>query len=645
MPFSDRRSDLLSGDLSIQDCPRPLTSSLPLLVRNVQHLPCIVGLVVVLIAFAFVAGAATALSPCVLPVLPVALAAGVTGGRRRPLGVVTGLALSFTFATVTLVYLISALGLPDELLRTLSIIALVGFGITLLVPPLGDRLEARLSRIGPRLGIGSAGSGTGSGAGTGKSKGEGFWSGMVVGGGLGFLYAPCAGPILAGVITVSASQSFTAGRLGVALAYGIGSALVLYALMLGGRRVTSRLARRSGRFQMAMGAIMVIIALLMLGNYDTRFETSIASSLPSFLVDPTKGLETSHAAAAQLAALRGHKARQAAGLKEADAGLKLPVLGRAPALAGTQAWFNTPGQQPLSLAGLHGHVVLVDFWTYSCINCIRTLPYLNAWNAKYAGKGLTIIGVHTPEFPFEHSASNVAQAIQQNGIHYPVVQDNNYKTWDVYDNEYWPAEYLIDAQGNIRLADFGEGEYAAKERAIRSLLIEAGANGLGGATHTHAQGVSEAEITPETYLGAEKAQRFENGHFRAGVHDFGSAASASAPAPEHLRYSGNWRVTNSAATALSGARLQLSFYARRVFLVAGSTAGPRPLRVLLDGHPIRPASAGTDVHGASATTSAPASATVSFQRLYRLVELSHVEHHLLTLEFAPGVTGYSFTFG
>ncbi len=353
---------------------------------------------VVLIVFAFVAGAATALSPCVLPVLPVALAAGVTGGRRRPLGVVTGLALSFTVATVALVYLISALGLPDQLLRTLSIVALIGFGIALLVPALGDRLEARLSTIGPRLGVGSP-----------RPGGDGgFWSGMLVGGGLGFVYAPCAGPILAGVITVSASQSFSAGRLAVALAYGIGSAVVLYGLMLGGRRLTGRLARRSGRFQMSMGAIMVVIALLMLGNYDTRFETSIAADLPSFLVNPAKGLETTSATANNLAALRGHKARRAGGLKEADAGERLPVLGVAPQFVGTQSWFNTPGGRPLSLASLRGHVVLVDFWTYSCINCIRTLPYLNAWNERYAAKGLTIVGVHTPEFPFEHSAANVA---------------------------------------------------------------------------------------------------------------------------------------------------------------------------------------------------------------------------------------------
>ncbi|HEY2767047.1 MAG TPA: cytochrome c biogenesis protein/redoxin, partial [Solirubrobacteraceae bacterium] len=335
-----------------------------------------------LIVFGFVAGAATAVSPCVLPVLPVALSAGVTGGRRRPLGVVTGLALSFTFATVALVYVISALGLPDGLLRTLAIVALIVFGISLAVPYLGDRLEARLSRLGPTGGV-SAGAGR-----------DGFWSGMLVGGGLGFVYAPCAGPILAGVITVSASQSLTAGRLSVALAYGIGSAVVLYALMLGGRRLTGRLARRSGGFQMAMGALMVLIALLMLGNYDTRFETAIASDLPSFLVDPSNGLESSHAAKTQLAALRGHKARQAGGLREADAGLRLPVLGQAPEFMKTQAWFNTGvgghSNAPLSLAGLRGHVVLVDFWTYSCINCIRTLPYLNAWYAKYHRDGFEV---------------------------------------------------------------------------------------------------------------------------------------------------------------------------------------------------------------------------------------------------------------
>jgi cytochrome c biogenesis protein CcdA/thiol-disulfide isomerase/thioredoxin len=575
---------------------------------------------IILILFAFIAGAATAVSPCVLPVLPVALSAGMTGGRRRPLGVVTGLALSFTFATVALVYLIAALGLPGGLLRTFAIVVLISFGLSLLIPRIGDRLEAYLSRIGPR---------------TGTVRGEGFWSGILVGGGLGFLYAPCAGPILAGVITVSASQSLAAGRLAVALAYGVGSAIVLYALMLGGRRVTSRLARRTPRFQMAMGAVMIVIAFAMLGNYDTRFETAIASDLPSFLVDPSKGLETSAAAREQLAALRGHSARLAAGLHEADAGLKLPVLGTAPELLGTQSWFNTPGGRPLSLAGLRGHVVLVDFWTYSCINCLRTLPYLNAWNARYAPKGLVIIGIHTPEFPFEHSPANVAEAIRQNRIRYPVAQDNNYTVWNAYNNEYWPAEYLIDTRGRIRLTDFGEGDYAGKERAIRTLLIEAGARGLGQASRVHAEHPSEVEVTPETYLGAEKAQRFENGLIEAGLRDFGS--STAAPAPEHLRYSGTWQLDAPSATAVAHARLQLSFSAKSVFLVLGSPGGARTMRVLLDGRPIPQRLAGRDVHGAHAK--------ISFQRLYRIVELPRVESHVLTVEPEAGISGYSFTFG
>ncbi|MFZ2051643.1 MAG: cytochrome c biogenesis protein DipZ [Solirubrobacteraceae bacterium] len=573
-----------------------------------------------LIVFGFVAGAATAVSPCVLPVLPVALSAGVTGGRARPLGVVTGLALSFTFATVALVYLISALGLPDDLLREIAIVVLICFGASLMIPPLGDRLEALISRIAPKR--------TGPGGG-------GFWSGLLAGGVLGFVYAPCAGPILAGVITVSASQSFSAGRLAVALAYGIGSAATLYVLMLGGRRLTSRLSRRSPRFQMAMGAVMVLVALAMLGNYDTRFETAIASDLPSFLIDPSHGLETSKAAASGLAELRGHKARATGGVAQANAGRALPVLGVAPEFVDTQKWFNTPGQKPLSLKGLRGHVVLVDFWTYSCINCIRTLPYLNAWYRKYRSKGFVIVGVHTPEFPFEHSAANVAAAVKENGIEYPVVQDNDYGTWNAYHNEYWPAEYLIDAQGRVRLADFGEGDYEAKQKAIRDLLAESGAGGLGGEAVVHAQAPSEVQTTPESYIGAERAERFINGEITEGLHDYG--ASTAPPPAEDLRYSGTWRIARQSGTAVSGAQLRLSFNARRVFFVLGSPEEARHVKVLLDGRPIPASLSGSDVHDSSVT--------VSFQRLYRLVELPNVQHHVLTLELEPGVTGYAFTFG
>ena len=594
--------------------------------------------------FAFVAGFATCLSPCALPVLPAVLSGGSTGGRRRPLGIVTGLVISFTFATVALVYVISALGLPDGLLRTLAIVALIVFGVSLAVPWLGDRLEARLSRLGPTGGIGAmTGAGTGADTGSGTDgdgdtsarRRDGFWSGLLVGGGLGFVYAPCAGPILAGVITVSASQSLTAGRLSVALAYGVGSAVVLYALMLGGRRLTGRLARRSGRFQMAMGGVMVLIALAMLGNYDTRFETAIASDLPSFLVDPSKGLETSHAAQTRLAALRGHKLHKAAGLREADAGLSLPVIRTAPEFTDTQQWFNTPGDAPLTLTGLRGHVVLVDFWTYSCINCIRTLPYLNAWYAKYHREGFEIVGVHTPEFPFEHSATNVAEAIRQNGIHYPVVQDNDYGTWNAYENEYWPAEYLIDAQGRVRLEDFGEGEYADKERAIRSLLVEAGAAGLGGATRVHAITPSEQEVTPESYLAAERAERFTNGAIEPGLHDYGPLPSEPPPL-SGLRYGGAWRIGAWNAAAERDSQLQLRFRARRVYLVMGASSSGQ-VQVELDGRPVPTALAGPDVRGASVR--------VGFNRLYRLVNLPSVQTHTLTVRVPRGVSVYSFTFG
>src|SRR4051794_21004136 len=244
--------------------------------------------------FAFIAGAATAVSPCVLPVLPIVLSAGSTGGRRRPLGIVTGLTLSFTFATVALVYVIDALGLPDDALRTAAIVVLAAFGLSLLVPAASARVEAWLQRLAPS-------------ARAGDPEG-GFGSGVLVGLSLGFVYAPCAGPILAGGITVSASQSFTAGRLAVAFSYALGSAIVLYALMLGGRRLARRLTSQAGRFQIATGIVMLAVAGAMLGDLDTRFQTAIASGLPSFLVDPSGSLEKSSSAKTALASVRGKRA-------------------------------------------------------------------------------------------------------------------------------------------------------------------------------------------------------------------------------------------------------------------------------------------------------------------------------------------------
>jgi cytochrome c biogenesis protein CcdA/thiol-disulfide isomerase/thioredoxin len=580
-----------------------------------------------LILFGFVAGAATALSPCVLPVLPIALSAGATGGRRRPLGIVAGLALSFTFATVALVYVISALDLPNDLLRKLAIVVLLSFGVVLMVPPLAARLEAWMGRFASRAGVA-------------RADGEGFWSGTAVGASLGLLYAPCAGPILAGVITVSASQSFSAGRLAVALSYGIGSAAVLYFLMLGGRRVVAPLSRRGVGLQMAMGAVMVVVALAMLRDYDIRFQNAIATDLPSFLVNPTKSLEDTASAKAALADLRGgghgvgSEAGGAAPETAPNGMLDLKDLGPAPEFVGTERWFNTPGDRPLSLRRLRGRVVLVDFWTYSCINCIRTLPYLKAWDAKYRGDGLTIVGVHTPEFPFEREAGNVETAIAENQIRYPVVQDNEQATWNAYGNQYWPAEYFIDASGEVRYVHFGEGEYGEKEKVIRDLLAESGRKVSGGETKVRAVAPSTTVTTPETYLGAARAERFTNAMLSPGTHDF--TAPPRLPDDE-FAYRGRWRIALDSATAARRASLDLDFGARRVYLVLGSPGRPRQVRVLLDGRPIAAADAGSDVHGGVVT--------VDGQRLYNLVDLPRVEHHVLTLEPEAGIEGYAFTFG
>jgi cytochrome c biogenesis protein CcdA/thiol-disulfide isomerase/thioredoxin len=577
--------------------------------------------VVLLVLFALLAGAGTALSPCVLPVLPAVLSAGVTGGQRRPLGVALGLALSFTFATVALVYVIDALGLPNDLTRDIAIATLLVFGVLLCSRPLADRVEAWISRVVPNPA---------------RAGGDGFGSGMVLGASLGLVYAPCAGPILAGVITVSAAQDFTVGKLAVALAYSLGSSIVLYLLMLGGRRITDRLGPLRGRVQIAMGAVMIAVAVVMIADLDVRFENAIARHLPQALVDPTSRIESSSAISGDIADIRGGgQASQEEGASEAAAGKRLPVGFTAPDFVGTQEWFNTPNGKPLSIGALRGQVVLVDFWTYTCINCIRTLPYLEAWYRKYHRDGFEVVGVHTPEFPFEREAANVQRAIGDFGITYPVVQDNDAATWTAYHNQYWPADYLIDARGRVRLVHFGEGAYAETEAGIRSLLAEAGKSKLGGRAQARVER-PDPDSTPETYLGAARAERFANGPILPGSQHF-EEIPASQLAGDQLAYGGEWIVSRDAATAGQGASLELNFSAHKVFVVLGSPGEPRTMRVLLDGKPIPDSLAGPDVHNGVAT--------VSSQRLYRLADLPEAGRHVLTLEPAAGIAGYAFTFG
>jgi cytochrome c biogenesis protein CcdA/thiol-disulfide isomerase/thioredoxin len=574
--------------------------------------------------FALVAGAATAVTPCVLPVLPALLSASALGGRRRPVGIVLGLAITFTIAVVALASIVKGVGVAGSGVRVLAEVVLVGFGLSLLVPEVAARIEAplsRLARFGP------------------QTRGDGFWSGLAVGGALGFAYTPCAGPILAAVISVSATQGTSARLVAIALAYAAGSALVLLLLGLGGRRLAD-LIRRAGRglgLQRAMGVVMIGTAVAMATQLDVRLESAFASHFPTALVNPTSSLENSHAARSRLASLRG-KPRFDASAASAKAGTAgsdgLPVLGTAPEFASPGPWLNTGGR-PLSLARLRGRVVLVDFWTYTCINCIRTFPYLKAWDARYRKAGLTIVGVHTPEFPFEHDTGNVKHAVAADGLRYPVVQDNNYGTWTAYGNQYWPAEYLIDARGRVRYTHFGEGDYDKDERAIRTLLAERGAERLpGGLAKVHALHPPRL-ATPETYVGTGRALGYVTGP-QSGTHDYGTPPSALGL--NQFALGGVWQETKESGMAVRSSSINLEFQAQRVYVVLGPPPGRSALvQVLLNGKPIPPDVAGDDVHGGVVT--------VDRQRLYNVVSLPSPGRGYLSLRVQNGVSAYSFTFG
>jgi cytochrome c biogenesis protein CcdA/thiol-disulfide isomerase/thioredoxin len=565
-----------------------------------------------LVIFAVLAGAGTALTPCVLPVLPALLSASATGGRRRPLGVIAGLVTTHTVAIVALASVIDGVGLADGFARTVAIVVLAGFGLAMLWPRLGmlvERALAPLQRLGPR------------------SPGSGFSSGLLVGGALGFVYAPCAGPILAAVISVSATQGASADLVVLALAYGTGSAAVLLLLAFGGRRAVDRV-RRAGHgrvVQYALGTLLIATAVAMAAELDVRFQTVLASDLPSVVSNPTGAIERSGVVDRRLRDLRGPPRFESR--RPAAAGLRagLPVLGRAPDFTDNDRWFNTRGGRPLSLERLRGRVVLIDFWTYTCINCLRTLPQLRAWDDSYRDDGLTIVGVHTPEFTFERESDNVERAIRRNELRYPVAQDNSYATWEAWGNQYWPAKYLIDAEGRVRYTHFGEGAYAETEAAIRALLAESGRERLGGVTRTPTESADPHVATPETYLGVLRAEGFVPPSPRPGTRRYPTPRKELAPS--RFALSGIWRVDEESATAVRGATIHARVVARKVFLVlAGRAPRPREVEVELDGEPV-------------------GRVEVREQRLYPLVSLPEVADQRLTIRLDPGVSAYAFTFG
>jgi cytochrome c biogenesis protein CcdA/thiol-disulfide isomerase/thioredoxin len=544
--------------------------------------------VVLLLLIGFVAGVITAVSPCVLPVLPIVLAGGAAGGGRRPFAIVGGLVASFTAFTLSASALLSALGLPQDTLRDVAIALLFVVAATLLVPRAGLLLERPFARLTRR-------------------RGGDLGGGFLLGASLGLVFVPCAGPVLATVSVLAAQHKIGVQLVLLTLFYAAGAGVVLLLIALFGQRIARPLRTSRRWWRPALGVVMAASALAIVFNLDQTLQTHLGSYTTAL----QRHTEQSSYAQRHLKSLQGTKSALHA--KKPVAGASLPTYGYAPAFDGIAHWLNTPGDRPLSLADLRGKVVLVDFWTYSCINCLRTLPHLQAWYAAYHKDGLEIVGVHTPEFAFEHVLSNVRSAVHRLGVTWPVALDNDYATWNAYSNQYWPADYLVDSAGRVRDAHFGEGDYAGTERDIRLLLHVSGRRAaMPDTTPTE-------PATPETYLGPERldTSRYAGSAIVAGkAHRYTAAASVPQNA---ISYGGTWTLFGQTATAGPGAELKLHFHAKDVYIVLGG-------------------------HG-TLTVDGKRRIAVTGDRLYTIVSSGTTKDATLDLRFTPGVQAYSFTFG
>ncbi|MGW4700549.1 cytochrome c biogenesis protein DipZ [Streptomyces sp. NPDC004285] len=593
---------------------------------------------ITLVLIGLLGGLITAVSPCILPVLPVVFLAGGPGTEppkrsvtpprepsgapapgdvrveappqgasrplpnRRPYAVVAGLVLSFSFFTLLGVTIISALGLPQDILRYIGLSLLVLIGLGLIFPAVERLLERPFARI-PQRQV--------------NKEGSAFLLGL----GLGLLYVPCAGPVLAAITVAGARGEINADIVALTLSFAAGTAIPLLAFALAGRRVAERVAAfrtRARKLRIVAGALMIVLAFAL--AFDVT--TALQKALPDYTAAAQKKVEDSDTARQKLSGLYDDSNKE---LSRCEDGVdELRSCGAAPQFAGISTWLNTPGGRPVDLSALRGRVVLIDFWTYSCINCQRSLPHVEAWDRAYRDKGLTVIGVHSPEFAFEKDAGNVADQARKLGVTYPVALDNKLDTWDNYRNRFWPAKYLIDAQGTVRYFTFGEGRYAQTESLIRDLLTQADpAVRLPPATGQRNDDLASGR-TPETYLGTGRIRGYtgtpELVKDRATVY----AYPAGGVRLNRLALAGTWKASYEEFTAGPDARLSLTYRAKNANLVL---AGEGTLTVLVDGRETTTLT----IHGSPT--------------LYRLTDDRTAREAHLELRFTPGLQAFAFTFG
>jgi len=566
---------------------------------------------------AFLGGMLTIVSPCILPVLPFVFARADKPFIRSTLPLLAGMALTFA-----LVATLAAVGgswavRANEVGRWLALALLSLFGIALIFPAISDRLTRPLVAWGSRLT---------EQAGAPGRLGE-VGSSLLLGVATGLLWAPCAGPILGIIFTTAALNGANSSTTLLLLAYALGAATSLAIAMLAGKQVFARMKRSLGASEMIrklLGvAVLIGVAAIALG-LDTRILSKLSS--------------------AQTASLESALARKlgmgSSASSKADFSTPLPVEGTLPAFDGLGPWLNSG---PLTREQLRGKVVVIDFWTYSCINCVRSLPYVKAWHERYARDGLVVIGVHAPEFAFERNPDNVRKAIADLGIRYPVALDNNYALWRAMKNNYWPAHYFIDAEGRVRFHHYGEGGYEESEKVIRALLMEAGKRpaAMGGKVELEgasAAAAREALRSPETYLGYGRAARFVSPGGL--VHDRPTTYALIDTELNDWAYGGQWRAEREKSVSqAAGARIRMRFHARDLHMVLASTGRPVRFKVTLDGKAPGP-DAGLDI-------AADGTGVVRGEGLYQLIrQKGDVRDRTFEIEFLDsGAAAFTFTFG